>query len=618
MITPTPFPTSTSAPLPTPYPTLTPFPTGTAMPVPTDTPLPTLTPFPTGTAMPVPTDTPLPTLTPNPTTTGGPVPTDTPLPTLPPNPTGTDMPVPTDTPLPTLPPNPTGTAMPVPTDPPLPTLPPPPTLPPAPTLAPIPVQQFVWGNNKKGQLGLGTNAGVLSPLPMGQPGEYSEMQFSSQNGAFLKYDGSLWLTGTAQNGILGNNSSAIFSGNFSPVQEITNSQWQDYSLSNTGVLAVKDDGSLWGWGGIQMVMLQSKATQIGIAEDWSSVANGQDAYYVIKNDASLWSFGRNNYGQLGIVASGNVTASTPVSVMSGTNDWSMVEAGMYTGFAIKNDGTMYAWGANQYGQLGDGTVVNKSSPVHIGSGITWSDVFTAGSATYGLTSGGELYGWGVANYGLLGSGGLTYSSNPIQIGSGMVFETAELGSVSTATLSSGLLYTMGNGGDGQLGNGTYNQTVTSLAPVSFPYSWLGLNTGNSTSVGGFAVLPTATPSPTYYPVPTATPPVFLMIPFNFNFTTSSFYPDQEGFYFTNNAVSNDILKLQYVSNLTTETNFVVNISNESDQVVVINLGKDNYEVLPFDETTFELNMFFGNILTVYCHGNVTIGPDIITGSIASI
>ena len=572
-ITPTPFPTSTAAPLPTPYPTLTQMPTGTAMPVPTDTPLPTLAP----------------------------------------NPTATGAPVPTDTPLPTLAPNPTGTAMPVPTDPPLPTLPPPPTLPPAPTLAPIPVQQYVWGYNLQGQLGLGNLNAASVPQPLGKPNEYAEMQFSQSNGAFMKYDGSLWLTGSNQNGMLGQGVNGYISGSCqaagisqngscSPVQEITTSDWIDYSLNDQGILAVKDDGSLWGWGALQLTLLQNKPTQIGDTEDFAKVATGINSYYAIKNDGSLWSWGRNYQGQLGISASGSVQywgLSGMASVSSGSTDWSEVFAGQYSAYGIKNDGSLYAWGNNNYYQLGDGTNQNRSAPVHIGSGITWTDLNPTSNGAVGIASDGTVYGWGGNTYGSLDNGQQgVFFSVPTQIGSG-TFTAFEASTYATAVVSSGDLYTTGSSIHGENAiSGSTN--LTQLTKVSVPFTWVGLGYGGGNSMGGFAVLPTATPSPTLAPQPTPAPFDNLQVKSNSNFTAYPFAFTQKGYDFRNNQTvyNGGPVQIQFICNNTSPTNYTLFVENDSPWGLSVIVGTKSWRISRGQSNTLDLVLKFGDVVTV--------------------
>ena len=618
-ITPTPFPTSTAAPLPTPYPTLAPNPTGTAMPVPTDPPLPTLPP--------------------NPTATGAPVPTDTPLPTLAPNPTGTAMPVPTDPPLPTLPPNPTGTAMPVPTDPPLPTLPPPPTLPPGPTLAPMPIQQYVWGANLKGQLGVGNLNSAQAPKPLGLPGEYAEMQFGAANGAFLKYDGSLWITGDNFYGQLGQGERGYISGSCnlggnlppqngtcSPVQEITTSDWIDYSLGDPGaILAVKDDGSLWGWGVLQLTFpsIQYKPKEIGTTEDFAKVATGLNAYYAIKNDGSMWSWGRNYQGQLGISASGSVMyyvmSGGMASVSSGSTDWSEVFTAGYSAYGIKNDGSLYAWGQNNYYQLGDGTNQNRSAPTQIGSGITWTNLNPTGSAVVGIASGGTVYGWGANTYGGLDNGQQNvFFSVPTQIGSG-AFTAVEGSQYATAVLSSGDLYTTGSSINGNNAiSGSPN--LTRLTKVSVPFKWVGLGYGGGSSMGGFAAMPTATPTHTFAPQPTPAPLDNLQIKYVSNFTAYPFALQQKGFDFqVNKTVYNGgPVKIQFICNNTSPTNYNLTVGNDSPFSCSIVVGRKSWSIKRAMSDSINLVLNFGDVVTVQGIDGAEYMPGEIQGVIQEI
>ena len=99
------------------------------------------------------------------------------------------------------------------------------------------------------------------------------------------------------------------------------------------------------------------------AQCWQKVSMGSHHALAIKNDGSLWSWGANFYGQLGDGTS--VSKSSPVQI-GFSQDWSVISAGAGHSMAIKNDGTLWAWGFNKYGQLGDGTHTDKNIPTQIG------------------------------------------------------------------------------------------------------------------------------------------------------------------------------------------------------------------------------------------------------------
>ncbi|MCI5146199.1 MAG: hypothetical protein D3923_11885, partial [Candidatus Electrothrix sp. AR3] len=111
---------------------------------------------------------------------------------------------------------------------------------------------------------------------------------------------------------------------------------------------------------------------------WAGVARvaaGRAYTVVVKCDGSLWAWGDNYYGQLGDGTS--VNKSSPVQIGAAT-DWQTVATGFDHTIALKKNGSLWAWGDNRYGQLGDGTKVNKNKPVQIGAATDWQ-IATAGS-----------------------------------------------------------------------------------------------------------------------------------------------------------------------------------------------------------------------------------------------
>src|SRR3989337_2999238 len=131
----------------------------------------------------------------------------------------------------------------------------------------------------------------------------------------------------------------------------------------------------------------------------SQIAAGSYHTLAIKSDGTLWAWGYNYSGQLGDGTTSNKT--TPVQIGTGTN-WSQIAAGGYHTLAIKSDGTLWAWGGNSFGQLGDGTSSDyKTTPVQIGTGTNWSQIAAGGYHTLAIKSDGTLWAWG-NYYGQLG------------------------------------------------------------------------------------------------------------------------------------------------------------------------------------------------------------------------
>ena len=151
--------------------------------------------------------------------------------------------------------------------------------------------------------------------------------------------------------------------------------WRDVSAGGGHVLAIKDDGSLWAWGsnwngqlGIGVNTGRGVPTRIGADTDWKAVSAGGSHSLGIKNDGSLWAWGSNSHGELGDGTGGDFSndndKSTPVRVGS-DNDWQAVSAGRLHSLAIKDDGSLWAWGGNWDGQLGDGTRQSRCTPTYV-------------------------------------------------------------------------------------------------------------------------------------------------------------------------------------------------------------------------------------------------------------
>jgi hypothetical protein len=143
-----------------------------------------------------------------------------------------------------------------------------------------------------------------------------------------------------------------------------------------------------------------------------SIAAGSEHTIGLKNDGTLWAWGWNLYGQLG---DGTTTDRyTPVQIGTDTN-WTAIAAGSGHTIGLKNDGTLWAWGYNYYGQLGDGTTTDRYTPVQVGTDTNWTAIAAGDNHTIGLKSDGTLWAWGYNNYGQLGDGTTVDKSSPVQV-----------------------------------------------------------------------------------------------------------------------------------------------------------------------------------------------------------
>jgi alpha-tubulin suppressor-like RCC1 family protein len=214
---------------------------------------------------------------------------------------------------------------------------------------------------------------------------------------------------------------------------------------------------LWGQNNVGQLGDNSRTNRsspvqtVSSGTNWKLVAGGSDHTAAIKTDGTLWLWGRNGYGQLG----DNTTAnkSSPVQTVSGGTNWKLVEAAAYHTAAIKTDGTLWLWGRNVYGQLGDNTDANKSSPVQtVSSGTNWKQVAGGQEHIAAIKTDGTLWLWGNNGYapiligGQLGDNTDVNKSSPVQtISGGTNWKQVACGAYHTAAIKTdGTLWLWGN------------------------------------------------------------------------------------------------------------------------------------------------------------------------------
>ncbi len=214
---------------------------------------------------------------------------------------------------------------------------------------------------------------------------------------------------------------------------------------------------------------------------WDGPVLGASSYssFLIQGDGSLWAWGLNNRGQLG--NGENVDLYVP-SLIDNSNDWSRIK-GSWHSIATHSDGTFWSFGFNANGALGDGTTTDKNSPVQIGAQCSWARSFSTGYAhTVAVANDGTLWAWGQNNAGQLGDGTTTNRLSPVQIGTESDWLHVSAGSWHTIALKeNGTLWAWGYNANGQLGDGTTN-THYSPVEIGSANDWLSISTGGWFSI----------------------------------------------------------------------------------------------------------------------------------------
>jgi len=282
--------------------------------------------------------------------------------------------------------------------------------------------------------------------------------------------------------------------------QVGTSTWRTINGSDEHFIGIRTDGSLWLWGshfdygsyasGITGELLKyhgAPPQQLGVDTTWQHVAAGPDYVVAMRRDGTVEAWGSNRYGQLGDPARGPVQLTVPTQLGTATS-WKGVSLGLNHGVAWRTDGTLWAWGRNEYGQLGDNSCTPQAQPVQVGRSTNWKSASASDFFTAALRQDGSLWTWGSNDFGKLGNGVSkeVFAAKPTKL------STAHWKNVSTsaahcvALRQDGSLWGWGSAGYGALGDPrirSYNFPVLRPSRITPGTTWKHVVAAGSHTIG---------------------------------------------------------------------------------------------------------------------------------------
>ncbi len=319
---------------------------------------------------------------------------------------------------------------------------------------------FCWGSGSRGQLGTGTvlpmalapqRASQLTSVAAVSPGELHTCVLD-RNSAALCWGGN-------DQGQLG---VTDFTDRLQPTRVSLPFEAVQLATSFLFTCAILRDHTLWCWGRNYEGQLAqgdvpsqtglNTPVQVGTDRDWTFVSTGQGHTCGIRAPGLLYCWGRNTEGELGVGQGASIQIRRPVRV-GDDSDWLSVSAAENETCALKTNGTLWCWGGNPDGQLGLGDRVRRDLPARVGNESSWEAV-TLGTFHACALRAGELWCWGRNTEGQLGTGDADDRLAPTRLGADRDWASVSVGAFfSCARKSDGSAWCTGANDDGQLGVG---------------------------------------------------------------------------------------------------------------------------------------------------------------------
>jgi len=333
---------------------------------------------------------------------------------------------------------------------------------------------WCWGRNERGQVGDGTAVNKLVPTQVSGGGTWKNVFINRYSGTCgIKLDDTLWCWGNNSIGQVGDGTQVH---KYVPTQVSGGGTWKNVSADGfESVCGIKSDDTLWCWGNNSIGQVGDGTftnkfvpTQVSGGGAWKNVSTGRTSACGIKSNDTLWCWGANWYGQVG---DGTTVHKYVPTQVSGGGTWKNVSVNNFEGVCgIKSNDTLWCWGENSYGSVGDGTQVNKLFPTQVSGGGVWKNILANRKSYHGscgIKSDDTLWCWGVNWFGRIGDGTQVDKLSPIQVNGGGTWKNVSVNDGGVCGIKSDdKLWCWGNNLEGQLGDGTTTyRTVPTMVEI---------------------------------------------------------------------------------------------------------------------------------------------------------
>jgi alpha-tubulin suppressor-like RCC1 family protein len=280
---------------------------------------------------------------------------------------------------------------------------------------------WAWGSNCMGNLGNNCTIDRSSPVSVVSGfTDWCQVSAGTNHSLGVRTNGTAWAWGCNGSGRLGDNSIIARSSPVSVVGGFTD--WCQVSAGEVHSLGVRNNGTAWSWGGNNQGQLGNNSTisrsspvsVVGGFTDWCQVSAGSCHSLGLRCDGTAWAWGYNGQGRLGDLST--INRSSPVSILGGFTDWCQVSAGARHSLAVRCNGTAWSWGSGSDGRLGNNSGASRCSPETVCGGFTdWYQVSAGYSDSLGVRTNGTAWAWGRNNSGQLGDNSTITCGVPVQV-----------------------------------------------------------------------------------------------------------------------------------------------------------------------------------------------------------